>query len=80
MIKASDDKIFRDINAYSNITERKPEDIGYEFSQATNFFLGQRSENILPFKKDRLIKLSLVALAALKAQIFVISIYMKNQN
>ena len=42
--RVSDDKIFSDINAYSNITEHKPEDIGYGFLQATKFMSGTNAD------------------------------------
>lgn len=47
----SDDQIFSDIKAYSNITEHKPEDIGYEFLQATRCFLGTNVGEYIDIQK-----------------------------
>jgi hypothetical protein len=53
MDRVSDDQIFSDINAYSNITELKPEDIGHEFLQAINILSGTTAgEHIALQKKE----------------------------
>jgi hypothetical protein len=56
MDRVSDDQIFSDIKAYSNITEHKPEDIGYEFLQATRCFSGTSIGEYIEIQKGEIDK------------------------
>lgn len=56
MESVSDEQIFADINAYLNITELKPEDIGYEFLQAINFLSGTTSGEQIALQKREIDK------------------------
>lgn len=56
MDRVSDDQIFSDIKAYSNITEHKPEDIGYEFLQATRCFSGTSVGEYIEIQKGEIDK------------------------
>ena len=56
MDRVSDDHIFSDINAYSNITELKPEDIGHEFLQAINFLSGTTAGEHIDIQKREIDK------------------------
>lgn len=56
MDRVSDDQIFSDINAYSDITELKPEDIGHEFLQAINFLSGTTAGEHIHIQKREIDK------------------------
>ena len=56
MDRVSDDQIFSDIKAYSNITKHKPEDIGYEFLQATRCFSGTNVGEYIEIQKGEIDK------------------------
>jgi hypothetical protein len=70
MDRVSDDQIFSDIKAYSNITEQKPEDIGYEFLQATRFFSGTSVGEYIEIQKGEIDKTFINSINDLEDQDF----------
>lgn len=70
MDRVSDDQIFSDIKAYSNITEHKPEDIGYEFLQATRCFSGTSVGGYIEIQKGEIDKAFINSINDLEDQDF----------